>query len=228
MLCSANNVGVRRLRTVQREVDGGRCDTLRRMGDDMAERAVTEPAVAEQAAAERASVERALVDEAMKRSDLIWVELDQSDGSMTSRAVWHVWVEGHGYLLTGGGEQPDPGLREGRTIRVVVRSKDTRQRLVTFDADVSRLAPDDVDWESATAELAKSRLNLAAPEGAATRWATAADVVLYRLDPTGRLIELPGGYHDDARLAAPVDSPATTRSTPADSSETQSSGRAER
>lgn len=148
----------------------------------------------------------ALLDEAMKRSALVWLDV-----SGHSRAVWHAWLDGRGYLLTGGGEQPDPGLENGQMVSVVVPSKDTRQLLVTFDAGVTRLLPGDEDWGAATAELVKARLNLVNAEGAASRWATDPGFTLYRLRPTGRMSQLPGSYADDAHRAPPIESVATTR-----------------
>src|SRR4051812_17206276 len=99
--------------------------------------------------------QRAILDEALKKGALVWVQVAER-----SHARWHAWIGGHVYLLTGPGEQPDPGLASRDAALVVVRSKDNRHRLVAFDAEVSRVSPDDADWAAATAELARLRLNL--------------------------------------------------------------------
>lgn len=124
--------------------------------------------------------------------------------------MWHAWVDDTAYLLTGGGEQPDPGLGADEVVQVVVRSKDTEQRLVVFPARASRLLPDDEDWEAATTELAKTRLNLHDAQHAPQRWATQDGYALYRLEPTGEITEGPGSYSDQSHRAAPVDTAATT------------------
>jgi len=148
--------------------------------------------------------QRALLDEALKKSALVWLSLDGR-----SHGRWHAWLDGQVYLLTGPGEQPDPGLVEGSVVRIVVRSKDDGQHLVTADADTSQLRPSDDDWNAATAELAKLRLNLSDPAGAPTRWAD-PQFTLYRLTPKLPLVAAPGQLPDDSRRRAPVPTPATT------------------
>lgn len=181
------------------------------------------------------SVEEALIssliDEAMKKSGLIWVHTEQSP---QGRALWHVWRQGRVYLLcrttdahtsAGAGadpdlqsgansEQPDPGLEEGITVWVVVRSKDNGHRLISFATEPSRLRPTDADWEMATSELAKSRLNLRDPESAPRRWPADDRYRLYRLTPTGRVGERPGSYDATHHRAAPVATSATTAGKP--------------
>ncbi|MBA2773665.1 MAG: hypothetical protein H0U36_06425 [Nocardioidaceae bacterium] len=150
---------------------------------------------------------QALIDEALKKSALIWLTRDPP---RREQAFWHAWVDGLAYLLTGPGEQPDPGLQEGERLRLVVRSKDTVQRLVVVDATAHRLQPDDDDWEAATAALAAGRLNLAHAEQAPARWAGDAATAIYRLTLGKQLVEGPGHYADTAHRATPSPTPATT------------------
>ncbi|WP_215448862.1 hypothetical protein [Streptomyces sp. ATCC 21386] len=148
-----------------------------------------------------ALLEQALVEEATKKSGLIWVR-----GGEVSRALWHVWHEGAACVVGDGpGEQPLPGLADGGSAVVTVRSKDKGGRLVSWAADVVELAPDSPAWASAVAELKGKRLN--APDGEAmpARWARECRVV--RLEPTGATLPLPDG--DLAQ--PPVTTPATTR-----------------
>jgi hypothetical protein len=154
--------------------------------------------------------DRALVDEAMKKTALIWVRTPTSPGG---RALWHAWVNGLAYVVTGGDEQPDPGLDAG-LVEVVVRSKDTANRLVVFTSEPSQLRGDDADWAEATEALAKSRLNLRDAADAPQRWKNTT-YRLYRLRPTGdTLVESPGRYRDASGRATPVPTAATTAGAP--------------
>lgn len=148
--------------------------------------------------------QRAILDEALKKGALVWLEVGGR-----SHARWHAWTDGHVYLLTGDGEQPDPGLSVGQPVRVVVRSKDNRHRLIAFDADLSELTADDTDWDDATSELAKARLNLADADSAASRWAT-PDYTIYRLRPRLPLAEAVDDIPDASHRETPPHTSATT------------------
>jgi hypothetical protein len=117
-----------------------------------------------------------------------------------------VWHEGAACLVGDGpGEQPLPGLADGGSAEVTVRSKDKGGRLVSFTARVAELAPESERWQAAVAELKGKRLN--APDGEAMpeRWARECRVL--RLEPAGPLLPLPDG----SLAQAPLPSPATTR-----------------
>jgi hypothetical protein len=150
-----------------------------------------------------AAADQALVDEALKKSGLIWI---RTPDSPAGQAVWHSWLDGAIYLVTGGEEQPDPGLLDVG----VARSKETTSRLVTFAAAVEPLRPEAPDWVPAVADLAKTRLNLHDGENVPDRWATDARYRLYRLSPVGPLLEGPGAYPTESHRAAPVPTGATT------------------
>jgi hypothetical protein len=149
----------------------------------------------------------ALVDEAMKKSALIWVRTELRPGG---RALWHSWLNGLAYVVTGGHEQPDPGLGAGSAV-VVVRSKDTEDRLLAFRCEVSRMTAEDEDWAEATSDLAKTRLNLRNATEAPRQWQDLETYRVYRLRPTGdALVEGPGRYPDLSGRARPVETTATT------------------
>ncbi len=168
-----------------------------------------EAGLAQQAPDDEVGVQQqTLVDEAAKKSALLWL---QTPAAPAGRAVWHVWLDEHAYVLTGGGEQPDPGLAATSSVVVVVRSKDTTNRLLTFTADVTTVTPEDVDWPAATIELARARLNLRDAEHAPSRWAQDPAYRIFRLTRRGALRERPGAYDADSHRAAPVPSPATTK-----------------
>ncbi|MFG2896749.1 hypothetical protein ACGFZH_06745 [Streptomyces zaomyceticus] len=142
-----------------------------------------------------------LVEEATKKSGLVWVR-----GTGPARALWHVWHDGAACVVGDGpGEQPLPGLVDGGTAEVTVRSKDKGGRLVAWTAGVRELAAGSEEWDAAVAELKGKRLN--APDGEAMtgRWARECRVL--RLDPRSSTTELPDG----SLAAVPLPSGATTR-----------------
>ena len=147
-------------------------------------------------------LDQALVEEATKKSGLIWVK----GPGLPARARWHAWHEGAACVVGDGpGEQPLPGLADGGSAEVIVRSKDKGGRLVSWNAKVVELVSGSEAWEAAVAELKGKRLN--APDGEAMpeRWGRECRVL--RLEPTGTMGVLPDG----SLAEAPVPSPATTR-----------------
>ncbi|MCX4691175.1 hypothetical protein [Streptomyces sp. NBC_01408] len=147
------------------------------------------------------TLDLALVEEATKKSGLIWVRGDGAD-----RALWHAWVDGAAHVLGDGpGEQPFPGLADGASAEVTVRSKDKGGRLVAWTATVRELAPGSEPWQAAVAELKGKRLNAPDSERMTERWAR--ECRLLRLEPEAVREELPAG----SLAAAPLVSPATTR-----------------
>ncbi|MGW1884110.1 hypothetical protein [Streptomyces sp. NPDC001970] len=143
----------------------------------------------------------ALVEEATKKSGLIWVR-----GTGPSRALWHAWLDGAAHVVGDGpGEQPLPGLMDGSTAEVTVRSKDKGGRLVAWTAAVSELAPGSEAWEAAVAELKGKRLNAPDGERMTERWARECRVL--RLEPRESSTEHPQG----SLAAAPLPTTATTR-----------------
>ncbi|MFE0134396.1 hypothetical protein ACFWY6_22955 [Streptomyces sp. NPDC059037] len=144
---------------------------------------------------------QALLEEATKKSGLIWVR-----GEGPARALWHVWHEGAVHLVGDGpGEQPLPGLADGSTAEVTVRSKDKGGRLIAWTAAVSELAPRSEAWEAAVAELKGKRLNAPDAERVPERWA--AECRVLRLTPKDVVTDLPDG----SLAAAPLPTGATTR-----------------
>ncbi|MFE1343620.1 hypothetical protein [Streptomyces sp. NPDC058757] len=142
-----------------------------------------------------------LVEEATKKSGLVWVR-----GTGPARALWHVWHDGAAHVVGDGpGEQPLPGLADGATAEVTVRSKDKGGRIVSWTAAVRQLSPGTEEWDAAVAELKGKRLN--APDGEAMpeRWARECRVL--RLDPRSATTDLPDG----SLAAVPFPSGATTR-----------------
>lgn len=129
-----------------------------------------------------------LVAEALAKSGLLWLT-----SSAGSAPCWHAVVDGVAYVVHGPGEQQIPD-HEGRT-SVVARAKESRARLVSFDADASRVTPSDADWGPATSALRAGRLN--APSGdVVARWRQECTVLRLVPDLTtvvlrGRLLPAP-------------------------------------
>ena len=152
----------------------------------------------------------ALVEEATKKSGMLWLALP---GLPQPRTAWHIWhvregAEGAAYVVTGGIEQPLPGLPEAERVAVTVRSKDKGARLVSWIAAVAQVEPGSEEWEAVVPLLAKARLNAPDGEHQTERWAKEAYVI--RLTPTGETPEAPGSLPDDYSSVRPVESPATT------------------
>lgn len=148
----------------------------------------------------------ALLEELMKKSGLCWVRLPGAD---RDRAVWHLWHEGAAYVVSGGSEQPLPGIEEVDSATVVVRTKDSRQRLLAWRAEVSTVRPGEPAWDDVVGALVSARLNLTDLDRAAQRWAQ--ECVVTRMTPTGVVEERPGAQPDDEMAAPPAPTPATTR-----------------
>lgn len=146
-----------------------------------------------------------LVEEATKKSGLVWITLP---GLQQPRAAWHLWHDGAAYVVSGGIEQPLPGIADAGWVTVTVRSKDKGGRLVSWTAGVSRVEPDTQEWDEVVPMLHAKRLNAPDGEDQPRRWARESVVV--RLRPTGETIERPGAMPDGAHAAPPVPTPATT------------------
>lgn len=125
----------------------------------------------------------ALVEEATRKAGLVWIGI----GDEPRQPVWHVWHEGAAYVLSGPGEQPDPGLAEVAEVSVAVPSKDKGSRLVVWVAAVEPVPAGSTGWAEAVAAIQPKRLNLPDGEAAVTRWA--ATCRLFRLVPIGRVLE---------------------------------------
>ncbi len=147
----------------------------------------------------------ALVEEASRKSALVWVTVP----GQRVRPVWHVWHDGGVCVVSGGLEQPLPGIETAERVDVTVRSKDKGGRLVTFAATVTAVAPPDELWEPVVAALHAARLNPPDGEEQPLRWARESRV--WRLLPTGDVSEAPGAMPAGSLAAVPAPTPATTR-----------------
>jgi hypothetical protein len=146
----------------------------------------------------------ALVAELGKKTAVSWVAY----GGQV-HAVWHVWSDDALCLVSGGDEQPLPGIADATRVEVTMRSKESGGRLVTWVGEVSVVQPEDELWAAVTGALVTGRLNLPDLKTAADEWAEHS--VVTRIVPTGEVVESPGALSSDAHLAPPGPTPATTR-----------------
>lgn len=148
----------------------------------------------------------ALVEEATKKSGLVWLDYPGAD---RSRPAWHVWHGGAAYVVSGGDEQPLPGIERATRVLVTVRAKDSRARLLTWVAEAATVRHGTDEWASAAEALRAARLNASQSESLVLVWG--ADCTITRLAPTGEVVERPGAQQTGSLAAPPLPSPATTR-----------------
>lgn len=146
----------------------------------------------------------ALIAELGGKSDLVWVTVS----GRPPQALWSVWHDEAIAVVTGGVEQPDPGLVDGASVELILRSKENRARQVAVTSTVERLEPGTVAWNDAAAALHPKRLNPPDGEAQPQRWAS--DSALWLLRPTHEVIERPGSMSDGSHRAEPVTTEATT------------------
>lgn len=147
---------------------------------------------------------KALIAEAASKADLVWVEVD----GRPARALWHVWHDEAVTIVTGGREQPDPGLVDGHSAQLILRSKDKQTRVVRTSAEVTQVRPDHPAWDDAVRALAPKRLNASEADRQLARWAQESAV--WQLRPTGDPAESPGDMGDASLRATPLPTDATT------------------
>lgn len=142
----------------------------------------------------------------MKKAGICWL---QYDGSDRDRAVWQLWRDGAAHVVSGGLEQPLPGIESVQEATVITRAKDGHQRLLAWRAAVSQVVPTDPEHDDVLSALLADRLNLRDIAQARRDWAERCTVT--RLTPTGWLDEAPGQMPDTDHAAAPLPTTATTR-----------------
>jgi hypothetical protein len=152
---------------------------------------------------------RALIAELSKKTGVSWLRYGSSPQAHTAHAAWHLWYDEALYVVSGGNEQPLPGIEDVDRVEVTMRSKENGGRLLTWVATRSDVRPEDEAWEPVTAALAADRLNLDDLAAAVRDWAERS--VVSRLEPTGETLETPDALPDGSHVAPPRPTPATTR-----------------
>lgn len=113
---------------------------------------------------------------ACAKAGLVWVTAE----GRGPQPVWHRWHGDAVVLVVGGGEQPDPVPTGVGVVDVEVPSKDTRGRLVRFQATVERLGPVHRDWEAVVFALKGGRLNAPDAKNLLDRWASTSGILRLR------------------------------------------------
>jgi hypothetical protein len=90
-----------------------------------------------------------------------------------------------------------------------VRSKDVWSRLATVVTAVSVVDPGSDEWSAVVPLLLGKRLNLPDGDAAPDRWAR--ECTLFRLRPTGEVVETPDDRSTVSHASAPPATPARTR-----------------
>lgn len=147
----------------------------------------------------------ALVAEATAKSGIVWLSYA---GEPRPRVAWHVWLDGSAYVISGGTEQPLPGIEGATEVTVTVASKDAGSRLLTWVATARTVRHGSADWHAAAAALSAKRLNGVTADRLLL-WS--ADSTITRLTPTGQVPEHPGARPQGDHAAPPVPTGATTR-----------------
>jgi hypothetical protein len=154
----------------------------------------------------------ALIAELAKKTGVCWLRYEEPERPGTTpraRPAWHVWHDDALYLVAGGAEQQLPAIADVERVEVLMRSKENGGRLVSWVGSVTTVHPSDEAWDEVTAALVSGRLNLPDLAAAAGEWAEDSAVV--RLEPTGEIGESPGDLSDEAHLATPAETRASTR-----------------
>jgi len=155
----------------------------------------------------------ALIDDAAKKSGLVWIRaanLPRGVDPVRAQPVWHVWQDGAVYVLTGGIEQPAPGgIDETQPALVTARGKSTNGRVLTFETTVDTVPAGSEEWDAVVPALVAKRLNSPDGEAAPQRWAR--ECTLWRLRPTGTVVETTGDPTTESHAAAPPPTPARSR-----------------
>ncbi len=155
------------------------------------------------------SLTAALIAELAKKTSVCWLRYAVGDDPATEHAAWHVWHDDALLLVSGGPEQPLPGIAETDRVEVTMRSKDNGGRLVTWVGRPVTLRPGSEAWEPAVAALAAARLNIPSLTETPKTWA--AESVVTRVQPTGEVLEEPGALPADSLAAPPRPTRAVTR-----------------
>ncbi|GIG85554.1 hypothetical protein [Plantactinospora endophytica] len=146
-----------------------------------------------------------LVAEAVKKAAVAWVAV----GDRPPVALWCVPLDGGLYVVSGPGEQSAPGLAEAGTATVTLRG-DHGGRIVTWPAEVTRIAPDSEQWATVAPQVAAKRLNASgSPAELAERWT--AGCALSRLAPAGAPLAAGESLPDDSLAAPPRETTAVRK-----------------
>lgn len=88
------------------------------------------------------------IADATKKSGLIWIS---RPGTPNPAPTWHHWHDDAAYVVT--------DLSGVDRVSVIVRSKTTGARALTWEATVTRVSPGTPEWDEIVPEIHTARLN---------------------------------------------------------------------
>ena len=145
----------------------------------------------------------ALVAEAMKKAAIVWVS---TAADQPAYPLWCFPIDDALYVVTGGDEQPAPGLTSVDTATISARG-DHGGRIVSWPARVEPVRPGTEAWTAAAPGLAGKRLNASGTiDALVEKWTTGATIL--RLVPIDDDIE---PKTDGSEAAVPRPTPAVRR-----------------
>jgi hypothetical protein len=119
-------------------------------------------------------------EDGLKKSDVIWVGVEQSDGTRLTIPAWFAYKNGKIYVLSqresGPAEQTVPGVGQASQMLVITRRKARDTSLEELTAAPRVL--DGEEWEEAAKVLVDRRRSRNGPPGEAlTRWRGTCDIL---------------------------------------------------
>ncbi len=144
-----------------------------------------------------------LIIEATKKASIVWVGVKTAP----AQSMWCTWATDALCVVSGPGEQRDPGLADVTECTVHCRG-DHGGRILTLVATVEQLKPHTEIWAEVASALASKRLN--AVGDTTHRWAQHNE--LYRLVPNGEMQS--GTQLPSDALSAPMSPNSATTATP--------------
>lgn len=118
------------------------------------------------------------IQESLKKSTIVWLRWNDSDGQERTMPVWFIFQDNKIYLVSGERQQTVPNARSLRRADVIIRWKGHgNARVAELPVDV-RVVPLGPEWDPIAEKLAEKRLNTpGAPEDLARRWRDECDIL---------------------------------------------------
>ena len=147
-----------------------------------------------------------LIEETMKKAIIAWLSVP---GEVDAYAIWCMWANNALYVVSGGEEQPAPGLARGTTVDISARG-DHGGRVVTWPATVATVSPGTPEWDEIVPQMAGKRLNASGDTDAVVlRWSR--ESLVSRLTPAADPIGAGDTLPDSSGAAPPRPTPAARR-----------------
>lgn len=107
---------------------------------------------------------------AWKKSDVVWIDIPQRDGTDITRPAWFVAEGDKLYVITGEGEQQLTNLENTDRVGLTVKAKDVKATIAQIEADVRVLDNESDEFTRIATAGMGNRLNLKGGNDALERW----------------------------------------------------------